>query len=122
MNNQFSLIALDLRNQPEGNQFIARIWLTNPKSETATQKELDALDLTNQKSKIITRKPLNTTQKRILDYLKSCPKATRQELADALGDITESGVKFNIGLLQQYGYIRRIGGDYGGHWEIIPTD
>lgn len=73
------------------------------KLDFTTQKELDALDLTTQKQKSTNRKPLNTTQNRILDYLKNYPKATRQEVADALGDITESGVKFNIGLLQQYG-------------------
>ncbi len=108
-------------DRPEGNQFIARIWLTNQKSGTTTQRELDALDLTNQKSKNTTRKPLNTTQKRILDYLKNYPKATRHEVADVLGDITESGVKF-IGLLQQYGYLRRKGGRKEGYWEIIPTE
>lgn len=109
-------------DRPDGNQFIARIWLTNQKSETTTQKELDALDLATQKSENTTRKPLNTTQKRILDYLKDYPKATRHEVADVLGDITESGVKFNIGLLQQYGYLRRKDGRKKGHWEIIPTD
>ena len=109
-------------DRPDGNQFIARIWLTNQKSETTTQKELDALDLTAQKLKNTNRKPLNTTQKRILDYLKNYPKAIRQEVADALGDITESGVKFNIGLLQQHGYLRRKGGRKEGYWDIISTD
>lgn len=84
-----------------------------------TQKDLDALDSTTQKKETTVRKPLNTTQKRILEYLKDCPKATRIEIADALGDITESGVKFNIGLLQQHGYLRRRNGRKDGHWEII---
>ena len=87
-------------DRPDGNQFVARIWRTAQKNKITTQKELDALDSTAQKNETTTRKPLNATQKRILEYLKDYPKATRQEIADALGDITESGVKFNIGLLQ----------------------
>lgn len=36
----------------------------------------------------------------------------------ALGNITEDGVKFNIGLLQQYGALKRVGGRKIGHWEV----
>ena len=60
-----------------------------------------------------------TTQKRILDYLKDYPKATRQNVADALGNITVNGVKFNIGLLQQYGALERKGGRKNGEWVVI---
>ena len=45
-----------------------------PKEKKATQK-----------SQTTTQKSLNATQKRILAYLKSYPKATRKETADALG-------------------------------------
>ena len=91
------------------------------KNEETTQKANDGLIPTTQKEKNTTRKPLNATQKRILDYLRNYPKATRQEIADALGDITESGVKFNLGLLQQHGYLRRKGGRKEGRWEIIDN-
>ena len=106
-------------DRPDGNQFVARIWLTAQKDKITTPKELDALDSTAQKKETTTRKPLNTTQKRILEYLKDYPKATRQEIADALGNITESGVKFNIGLLRQHGYLRRKNGRKEGEWVII---
>lgn len=106
-------------DRPDGNQFVARIWRTAQKNKITTQKELDALDSTAQKNETTTRKPLNATQKRILEYLKDYPKATRQEIADALGDITESGVKFNIGLLQQHGYLRRKNGRKEGEWVIF---
>ena len=99
---------VELIDHPDGNQFVARIWRT-------TQKE----DLATQKSKSTTQKPLNTTQKKILTYLHNYPKATRKETADALGDITEDGVKFNIGLLQQYGALKRKGGRKNGEWEIV---
>lgn len=66
---------------------------------STTQKE----DLATQKGETTTQKPLNATQKKILKYLNSYPKATRKDVAQALGNITEDGVKFNIGLVQQYG-------------------
>lgn len=44
------------------------------------------------------------------------------QIAEALGNITEDGVKFNIGLLQQYGYLRRINGRKNGYYEIINID
>ena len=72
-----------------------------------------------QKDKITVQKPQNATQKKILAYLRSYPKATRQEVADALGDITESGVKFNIGLLQQYKALKRKGGRKNGEWVVL---
>ena len=40
-------------------------------------------------------------------------------MAAALGDITEDGVKFNIGLLRQYGVLQREGGRKEGHWVIV---
>jgi len=82
---------------------------------STTQKE----DLAAQKNKATAQKPLNATQKRILDYLNTHSKATRQEVADALGDITESGVKFNIGLLQQYKALKRKGGRKNGEWVVL---
>ena len=117
---------VELIDRPDGNQFIARIWRTTPKDEITTQKANEEListtqkeNSTTQKSKTTTQKPLNTTQKRILAYLKSYPKATRQEVAEALGDITEDGVKFNIGLLQQYNALRRKGGKKFGEWVVV---
>ena len=47
------------------------------------------------------------------------PKSTRQEVAIGLGDITEDGVKFNIGLLQQYGVLQRKGGRKNGEWLVL---
>lgn len=110
---------VELIDCPDGNQFIARVWRTTQKNEGTTQKANDGLIPTTQKEKSATRKPLNATQKRILNYLRNYPKATRQEIADALGDITESGVKFNLGLLQQHGYLRRKGGRKEGQWVVL---
>lgn len=60
-----------------------------------------------------------TTQKAILDYLKAHSTATRQEVAKAIGNITEDGVKYNIGKLQQYGRLKRENGRKNGSWVVI---
>ena len=111
---------VELIDRPDGNQFVARIWRTTQKDEITTQKANKELISTTQKGEATTQKPLNATQKKILAYLHNYPKATRKETADALGDITEDGVKFNIGLLQQYGALKRKGGRKNGEWEVNP--
>lgn len=117
---------VELIDRPDGNQFIARIWRTTQKGDFTTQKANKELILTTQKEETATQKsnstaqkPLNTTQNAILNYLKAHPTATRQEVAEALGNITEDGVKFNISKLQQYGRLKREGGRKNGHWVTI---
>lgn len=46
----------------------------------------------------------------VLDYFRSNQKASRVEVARSVGDVTEDGVKFIIGRLQQLGLLRREGG------------
>ena len=113
---------VELIDRPEGNQFIARIWRTTQKGEFTTQKANEELISTTQKEEITTQKPLNATQKEILSYLKEHPKATREELANAIGDITADGIKFNIGKLQQYGRLIRKGGRKNGEWVVIEIE
>lgn len=62
-----------------------------------------------------------TTQKQrdILAYLLQHPKAGRKELAAAIDDITEDGVKYNLKVLQERKLINRVGSDKGGHWEVV---
>ena len=80
------------------------------KRETATQKgQFEDID-TTQKKEIATQKNLNTTQKKVLEYFKDNPKATRVDAANALGNITEDGVKFIIATLQKKGLLKRVGG------------
>ena len=117
---------VELIDRPDGNQFIARIWRTTQKDETTTQKANEELlsatqkeETTTQKSIIATPKPLTATQKEILEYLHKHPTANRQEVAKVIDNITEDGVKYNIGRLQQYGVLKRVGGRKNGHWEVI---
>ena len=73
---------------------------------------------TTQKNKTTTQKTLTATQKAILDYLKEHPTATRQEVAEALGNITEDGIKYHFSRLQKKGYLKREGGRKLGHWVV----
>ena len=82
---------------------------TTQKRETATQNgQFEDID-TTQKKEIATQKNLNTTQKKVLEYFKDNPKATRVDAANALGNITEDGVKFIIAKLQKKGLLKRVG-------------
>ena len=117
---------VELIDRSDGNQFIARIWRTTRKDESTTQKANEELicatqkeDNATQKSKTTTQKPLTATQIAILKYLKENQQATRQEVADALGNITADGVKFNIGRLEQYGVLKREKGRKNGYWKVL---
>ena len=76
---------------------------------------------TTQKNNITTQKEPTTTQKAILDYLKEHPHATRQEVAEALGNITEDGIKYHFSRLQKTGYLKRKGGRKLGDWVVIKN-
>ena len=92
---------------------------TTQKRETATQKgQFEDID-TTQKKEIATQKNLNTTQKKVLEYFKDNPKATRVDAANALGNITEDGVKFIIAKLQKKGLLKRVGGRKYGEWLVF---
>ena len=116
---------VELIDRPDGNQFIARIWRTTQKDEITTQKANEELlsaiqkeESTTQKRENTIPKPLTTTQKAILNYLKEHPKASRQEVVEAIGE-TETVVKSNIGRLEQYGLLKRVGGRKNGQWIVI---
>ena len=46
------------------------------------------------------------------------PHITNKELANACG-ITEDGVYWNTKKLRKNNVIRRVGGKFGGHWEVL---
>ena len=92
---------------------------TTQKSESATQKGQFTDIGTTQKSDIATQKNLDTPQKEVLEYFKDNPKATRVDAANALGNITEGGVKFIIAKLQKKGLLKRVGGRKHGEWQVL---
>lgn len=124
---------IQLDNDDSAKEFKVTVWRakskdesTTQKSEIATQKEsLKDINTTQkdeyatQKSESTTQKDLDATQKKVLEFFKNNPKGTRVEAANALGDITEDGVKFVIGKLQQKGLLKRVGGRKHGEWQVL---
>ena len=79
----------------------------------------DTAQTTTQTTAQTTTQKLSSVQQRIVDYIRFHPSASRREIASSIGGITESGVKYHFAKLQEQGVIRRVGADFGGHWEII---
>lgn len=58
------------------------------------------------------------TSRKILEAIELNPFITRKELSIITG-LTEDGVKYNLAKLKRDKAIKRVGGDKGGHWEIV---
>lgn len=58
-------------------------------------------------------------QNYILTYLSKNPKASREKIAKNVRDITESGIKYSLKVLQNKGLLKRIGSAKGGYWKVL---
>ena len=70
----------------------------------------------------IIRLTLSKQNRHLFGSVEQGSSATRQEVAAALGNITEDGVKYNIGKLQQYGRLKRENGRKSGSWVVIDLE
>ncbi|MBN1577050.1 MAG: putative DNA binding domain-containing protein [Chitinispirillaceae bacterium] len=86
--------------------------------EPAVSKEKIDEGTIKKTSKKTSKKTINKTNKKIIDLLKNNPEMTLQELSEAI-ELSLIGVRWNIDKLREMGYIRRIGPDKGGHWEVL---
>lgn len=68
------------------------------------------------------QKTIQKTEELILNLIKLNPRITQNEIALQLGNISLSGVKYNLKKLRERGLVKRIGADKGGYWEIIDGD
>lgn len=82
----------------------------------------DIIDDTTQKTTQKTTQSLSNIQIAILEYVRVHPNASRKEISANLNDITEDGVKYHLRKLQKQEFLKRIGPDKGGHWEIIVSN
>lgn len=55
---------------------------------------------------------------RLLPLMRSNPRISQAELAEALG-LTRDGVKYHINKLRRAGVIAHVGPARGGHWEVL---
>ena len=99
---------------------------TIQKSDTTTQKKplKDSSTIqkdsdTIQKNDSTIQKNLDSSEEKVLKFLKENPKATIGEMVDAIGDLSLGGVKFIIGKLQQKGLLKRVGGRKHGEWQVL---
>ena len=119
---------IEFDNQESADQFKVTVWRTTQKDENPTQKSENPTQKdesttqkrlnTTQKNEETTQKKVDTTQNRVLEYLRDHPQATRVEVSEALGGITEDGVKYAIARLQEKGLLERIGGRKQGEWIV----
>ncbi len=68
--------------------------------------------------KKVVRKGCQKTATRIVELLKDNPRLTQNGLALAIG-ISRQAVQKHLGNLKAAGYLRRVGPDKGGRWEVI---
>ena len=84
-------------------------------SEATTEATTET---TTEKTEKTTEKTTESTTEKIIRMIKKNPQITNKELAETCG-ITEDGVYWNTKKLKKNNIIRRVGGDRGGHWEVI---
>ncbi len=60
-----------------------------------------------------------TVQEQIIHELKKNPNLSRKDLAKRITSVTEDGIKYHLKKLQEKGWLRRVGADFGGHWDVI---
>ena len=77
---------------------------TDTTTEKTTQKNVE--------------KSVEKSVEKVWRLIKQDPYITTKQIADAVG-LSTRGIEENIKKLKREGRIRRIGGDNGGHWEVI---
>ena len=63
---------------------------------------------------------VNETQQKIITLIAENPNITAQEIADKM-NFTKRKIEYNIKILKEKGFIKRIGSDKTGHWQIIKS-
>ena len=63
-------------------------------------------------------KVLNNRRKRIISEMQNNPNITKRELAEMMG-ISETAIDNNISILKKNNYIKRVGSNKNGYWQII---
>ena len=64
---------------------------------------------------------IDATIAEVLRLIKENPKITRKMLSNTIG-VAPSTIQKHINRLKEEGFIFRIGGDFGGYWEIINKE
>ena len=73
---------------------------------------------TEKKVTVKVTQKVTVNQKKILEAIENNPNITQEELAEIVG-ITRKSIIANMKQLQENGFIKRIGADKNGYWQII---
>ena len=87
-------------------------------NEKATEKATENDEKATEKITDRITDRITDNQKKILCAIKENSFVTQNELAEIVG-IARLNISKNMTKLQQMGLLKRVGGDFGGHWEII---
>ena len=103
---------IDFYNETSANQFRVVIWRTIQKSVLK--------DRTNNPEEDSTiRKQLDSSESLVLDYIRTHPTATTNDMVIAIQSLSLGGVKFFIRRLKEKGLLMRVGGRKCGQWKIL---
>ena len=64
---------------------------------------------------------MEKTVEKITRLIKENPKITIKELENQTG-LSRGGVEWNIEKLKNKGFIKRIGPDKGGYWQVVDEE
>jgi ATP-dependent DNA helicase RecG len=76
-------------------------------------------DGVNEETTQETTQEISQVQIDILHYLAYNPKAIRKDIALAIGDITEDGIKYQLKKLQEKKMLQRVGSTKAGSWKVL---
>lgn len=112
-------LAMPVFEQVSGGMFVT---LTKADLAASTTTQITTPNTTPITTQIATQITAPNTTLKILEILAANPKASRKDIANQLGRITEDGVKYHLNQMKKDGLIERVGANRGGHWHIINPE
>ena len=91
-------------------EFMLSIILTTIEEIIATEKKVTVK---------VTQK-VTVNQKKIIEAIKENPNITQEKLAEIIG-ISRKSIIANMKQLQENGFIKRIGADKNGYWQVVSN-
>ena len=119
-------VKVEFVNNEDANEFKTIVWRTVSDSDTlsANEKEGKSSETgseTEAKSSETgserVAKGSKRSSERILNIIKGTPSVTIADLAKTIG-ISSRAVEKQIRTLRETGRLTRVGGDFGGHWQV----
>ena len=75
---------------------------------------------TEKKVTVKVTQKVTVNQKKIIEAIKENPNITQEKLAEIIG-ISRKSIIANMKHLQENGFIKRIGADKNGYWQVVSN-